>query len=145
MRWQTACAVVVLGTGPMALAQPIFTADNLDEAMKGIGRQFGLVTAAITSKDFDTAKVRVARAREQLSPTTSFWKNNEREDAIRMVRDATARLDDLDSVLSAITIDPAAADAAAREVATACQACHTVYREQDPTTDTFRLKPGSLE
>ena len=129
----------------MVLAQPIFTSDNLDEAMKGVGRQFAAVTTAIASKDFDTAKVRVARAREQLSPTTSFWRNNEREDAVRMVRDATAKLDDLDSVLSEVTIDAAASAAAARQVAAACQACHSVYREQDPTTNTFRLKPGSLE
>ena len=48
----------------MALAQPIFTADNLDEAMKGVGRQFGLVTAAITSKGLRYGKgTRGTRAR----------------------------------------------------------------------------------
>ena len=62
-----------------------------------------------------------------------------------MVRDATGRVDDLDSVLSAITIDADAVTAAARQVDAACQAYHSVYRERDPNTNTFRLKPGPVE
>ena len=71
--------------------------------------------------DFEEAKVRVTRAREQLSPTITFWRKNERDDAIGMVRAATGRLDDLDVVLSELTIDPAAVSAALSAVDTACQ------------------------
>ena len=51
----------------------------------------------------------------------------------------------LDAVLSAETIDPAAVTALAGKVDIACQACHAVYREQDPVTNEYRLKPGSVQ
>ena len=123
---------------------PLFTAENLDEAMKGVGRQFSLLTRMVEAADFEEAKVRVTRAREQLSPTIVFWRKNAREDAIAMVRDATGRLDDLDAALSELTVDPAAVGTALASVDAACQACHATYREPDPASaDTFRLKSWS--
>ena len=104
MRWPTVCVVIVWG-GVVALAQPLFSADDLDDAMKGIGRQFELVNRTIAAGDFEAAKVRVTRAREQLSPTISFWRNHERDDAVTMVRAATRSLDSLDRALSEPTID----------------------------------------
>ena len=54
-------------------------------------------------------------------------------------------MDDLDALLSAETIDPAAVTALACNVDIACEACHAVYREQDPVTNEYRLKPGSVQ
>jgi cytochrome c556 len=141
-----AVALLVLCTGSTGLAQRvIFTLDDLDKAMKTVGQTFGLVTTMIASKDFAAAKVQVARSRDQLARTISFWRNKEKEDAVKMVRDAVAKLDVLDNALSANTVDASAVTAAARQVGAACEACHAVYREQDPATKTFRLKPGLLE
>ena len=84
----------------------------------------------------------MTRAREQLSPTISFWRNHQRDDAVAMVRAATRGLDDLDAALSEITIDADAATAAAGAVNAACEACHATYREHDSASDTFRLKSG---
>lgn len=143
MRWLT---VWVGALAPVVvLAQPLFTADDLDDAMKGVGRQFALVNQTIASSDFEGAKVRVTRAREQLSPTISFWRNHQRDDAVAMVRAATRSLDNLDAALSEPSVDSAAVVAAAEIVKAACEACHGVYRERDPSTDTFRLKPGAVE
>ena len=123
---------------------PLFTAENLDEAMKGVGRQFALLTRMIEAGDFEEAKVRVTRAREQVSPTITFWRKNAREDAVGMVRAATRSLDDLDTELSELTVDPAAVSAALETVDAACQACHATYREPDPGGDeAFRLKRWS--
>ena len=144
MRWPTVCVVIVWG-GVVALAQPLFSADDLDDAMKGIGRQFELVNRTIAAGDFEAAKVRVTRAREQLSPTISFWRNHERDDAVTMVRAATRSLDSLDRALSEPTIDADEVAAAAGAVGAACEACHAVYRERDPSADAFRLKPGAVE
>ena len=120
---------------------PLFTAENLDEAMKGVGRQFSLLTRMVEAGDFEEAKVRVTRAREQLSPTIVFWRKNAREDAIGMVRAATRSLDDLDGELSEPTVDAAAVGTALAEVDAACQACHDTYREPDPAgAEAFRLK-----
>ena len=142
-------AAAVLCTGMAAQAQdqdyPLFTANDLDEAMKGVGRQFSLLTRMVDASDFEEAKVRVTRAREQLSPTIVFWRKNSRDDAIGMVRDATRRLDDLDAALSEPAVDAAAVGAALQAVDTACQACHATYREPDPAAaEAFRLKrwPG---
>ena len=148
MRYLTLTAAVVLCLVGVAPAQdqvyPLYSADDLDEAMKGVGRQFSLLTRMVEAGDFEAAKVRVTRAREQLSPTVVFWRKNSRDDAIGMVRDATRRLDALDVALSELTVDPAAVGAALKAVGAACQACHASYREPDPAAaDTFRLKRWS--
>jgi cytochrome c556 len=139
MRWLRVWAWV-LCAGSAGLAQVVFTVDDLDKAMKAVGRNVGLANAAIGSKDFEGAKVRVARAREQLSPTVSFWTNEKKADAVKLVRAATARLDALDRALSANPVDASAVAGAAMELDAACQACHAVYREQDAATKMFRLK-----
>jgi cytochrome c556 len=139
MRWLRVCAWV-LCAGSAGLAQVVFTVDDLDKAMKAVGRNVGLANAAIVSKDFEGAKVRVARAREQLSPTVSFWTNEKKADAVKLVRAATTRLDALDRALSANPVDASAVAGAAMELDAACQACHAVYREQDAATKTFRLR-----
>jgi cytochrome c556 len=131
-------AVWALCAGTAGLAQVVFTLDDLDRAMKTVGRNIDLAKQAIAAKDFETAKVRVTRAREQLSPTLAFWRNEKQSDAQKMVRAATARLDDLDSALSASPVDPGKVATAAAGVDAGCQACHTMYREEDPVTKTFR-------
>ena len=144
MRYLAAAMVLCTGAAVLAQDYPLFSGDDLDEAMKGVGRQFSLLTRMVEVGDFEEAKVRVTRAREQLSPTITFWRKNDRDDAVGMVRDATGRLDDLDVVLSELTIDPAAVSAALSAVDAACQTCHAAYREPDPTAaDTFRLRRWS--
>ena len=139
MRRLTVCGWV-LCVASAGLAQVVFSVDDLDKAMKAVGRNVALANAAIVAKDFEGAKVRVARAREQLSPTVSFWTNEKKPDAVKLVRAATAKLDALDRALSANPVDASAVGVAATELDAACQACHAVYREQDPATKTFRLK-----
>ena len=68
MRWPIVCAGL-FGASVLVLAQPLFTADDLDDSMKGVGRQFELVNWAVSAGDYEGAKVRVTRAREQLSAT----------------------------------------------------------------------------
>lgn len=142
-----ATALVLCMVGALSAQDPvypIYSGDDLDEAMKGVGRQFSLLTRMVEAGDFEEAKVRVTRAREQLSPTVVFWRKNGRDDAIGMVRDATRRLDQLDESLSELTVDPAAVGAALTAVDAACQACHATYREADPAAaDSFRLKRWS--
>ena len=66
MRWLTVCAWV-LWAGSAGLAQVFFNVDDLDKAMKAVGRNVALANAAIVSKDFDGAKVRVARALQRVA------------------------------------------------------------------------------
>ena len=121
-------------------AQAVVTAGDLDRAMASVGRNVTLAGTAIEAKDYNVAKERVARAREQLSPTFAFWEHAKKTDAQRLVRDAAARLDDLDLALSREPVEATGIAQAKRAVDASCQACHSLYREQDPATNRFRLK-----
>lgn len=121
-------------------AQPVFTPEDLERAMKAVGRYIELTHSAIGAGDFETAKTRVARMRNQLSPTVAFWRNNKEADGVKLLRDAIAALDELDVSLSSESMNRAAVGAAAKKVDAACQRCHAVYREQDPKTKTFAVK-----
>jgi len=124
---------------------PIFTPENLVSTMKLVGRNFAAVNAAISKSDFETAKAQLARSRELLAVTSTFWRDRHKDDARQILKDALTKMDQLDDALSAEKIDGAQAAAVAKQVGAACQACHAVYREQDPKTRAFRLKAGSVE
>lgn len=124
---------------------PIFTPDHFSATMKTVGQNFGGVSQAVTAGDFENAKSRAIRAREQLATTVTFWRKNKKDDAVAMLRTATQRLDELDNVLSKTPIDKDAAAGAVKQVGAACQACHGVYREQDPTTKAFKFKSNALQ
>jgi cytochrome c556 len=149
-RWRPAAIVctAIVATAQIIAAQthyPIFTADNFVTTMKTVGRNFNGVNQSISKSDFETAKAQLVRSREQLAITITFWRDRQKEDAIRMLKDSLAKMDALDTALSAEQIDAAAVGAKVKEISGACQACHTEYREQDPATKAYRLKAGLTE
>jgi hypothetical protein len=144
----TLAAVIVftIGAGSFATAQthyPVFTLDNFVTTMKTVGRNFTGVNQAVANGDFDTAKAQLARSREQLAITITYWRDRQKDDAITMLKSALTKMDALDTALSSESIDASAAAASAKQVADACQACHSVYREQDPATKGYRIKRSS--
>jgi cytochrome c556 len=122
---------------------PIFTLENFVTTMKTVGRNFTGVNQSVAKGDFETAKAQLARSREQLAITITYWRDRQKDDAIGMLKDSLTKMDALDAMLSSETVDEKAAASGAQQVADACQACHSVYREQDPATKTYRIK-GSL-
>lgn len=137
---------VALGSS-FATAQkpyPIFTRDHLGATMTTLGPNVSAATASLLAGDHESAKAQFIRSREQLATTITFWRDHGREDAIGLLRATLSKMDDLDTALSAETVDEAAATGFARDIGGACQACHDVYREQDPITSEYRLKPGSV-
>lgn len=137
--------VLVLGGSGMTSAQFVFTADDLERGMRIAGRNMRLADTAIEAKDYAGAKERIARAREQVSPTAGYWKRTPHQDAQKLVRAATVKLDDLDAALSTDPVDAARVREARLAVDAACQACHAIHREQDPATKAFRIKPSSAQ
>ena len=123
---------------------PIFTLKDFVTTMKTVGVNVERANTSIGNNDFATAKELITRSREQLAISIVFWRNNGKEDAIRMLSDTLTKMDDLDAALSGKNVDAAAVGALAQQVGTACQSCHAVYRDQDPTTKAYRLKPGSV-
>ena len=122
---------------------PEYTADHLAGTMETVGPNFDAGVRALDAADYAAAKERFVRAREQLATTVTFWRQRDREDAMQWVRDAVTKLDGLDTALSQESVDGTAAARQAREIETTCNACHATYREQDPATGEYRLKPGA--
>jgi cytochrome c556 len=125
-------------------AYPIFPIEEFVRMMKSVGANWERTTASIGKGDFAESKRRLTRSREQLAVTITFWRDHKKDDAVRMLRGALASMDDLDEVLSTETVDAVAAAARARQVTGACEACHALYRDQDPVTKAYRVKPGAL-
>lgn len=141
----TTVAIAAVSSARAQTQYPIFTHDHFEGMMKTLGPNLAGVNASLTDDDFDTAKARLVLVRQQLATTITFWRDHERDDAIGFLRAAIGKVDTLDDALSEETVDSAVVSATAAEIAVACQACHDVYREQDPATGEYRLKPGSVD
>ena len=124
---------------------PIFTAEHFVAAMKTAGQAFAAVTASIGRNEFEDSKSYLAISRDRLATTITFWRDRKKDDAIGMLRDTVMRMDELDVALSAAKIEHAAVAARVEQVGAACQACHAIYREQDPVTKVYKLKVGTAE
>ena len=124
---------------------PIFTAEHFVSAMKTVGQAFAAVNASLGRNEFEDSKSYLAISRDRLATTITFWRDRKKNDAIKMLRDTVSEMDDLDVALSADKIDPAAVAARVKEVGAACQACHAIYREQDPVTKVYKMKTSTAE
>ncbi len=136
---------IALAVGNTAAAQKKnpyrnYTEEKFVENMQAAGRNYAAVTDLVAGADYESAKAQLTRAREQLAITITFWRDRQKDDAVRMLRDALNGMDGLDAALGAGSVDSAALKAASARVDAACSACHAVYREQDPATKAYRLK-----
>jgi len=117
-----------------------YTEEKFVENMQSAGRNYAAVTDLVAGGDYESAKAQLTRAREQLAITITFWRDRQNDAAVRMLREALTGMDGLDAALGGASVDPAAVKAASGRVNAACNACHAVYREQDPATKAYRLK-----
>lgn len=143
-----ACAWVMGSAGSVLNAQeqkpyPIFTLDHFVANMKTVGQAFAAVNASLARSEFEDSKAYLAITRDRLATTITFWRDRKKDDAVKMLRDALTKMDELDAALSVEKIDPTDVGARAKQVGAACGACHAIYREQDPNTKAYRLKTGN--
>ncbi len=138
-------AIASPGSAQEKKPYPIFTYEQYVAAMKTIGQAFNAVTASLSRNEIEDAKAYLAISRDRLATTIVFWRDRKKDDAVRMLRDNLAKLDELDAALSVERVNRAGVDAMASQVTASCQNCHNVYRDQDPVTKAYRLKPGSAE
>ena len=122
---------------------PVYNEYHLDRTMKLVGRNFPGARDALARGDFDTAKALFTRTREQVAVSISYWRHNERDDGVRMLRAVLDGLDTLDAALSRPPVDEAATAELAAAADAACQACHAVYRTQDPATGEYAVNLAS--
>jgi cytochrome c556 len=145
----TGSLLVGMAASPGTLAQKNpyrnYTEEKFVQNMQTAGRNYAAVTDLLAKMDYESAKAQLTRAREQLAITTTFWRDKKKDNALRLLRDALDRTDDLDAALSEEQVNPPAIAAASQRLGAACQACHALYRVQDPATKAYRLKPGSVQ
>jgi cytochrome c556 len=138
-----AAAVCVIGGVAVLVAQgAVTTAEDLDKVMKKAGA-FRQVDKAVQSNNAADAKAQLALVKAAVADSQSFWVTHKKDDAVKMNKESLAKLDALEQVLSAPTLDVAAATAAFKEAGGACRSCHQQYRVEDEKNQ-YHLKPGSV-
>ena len=139
-----ASLLVVVAASGVAIAQKNpyrnYTEEKFVQNMQTAGRNYAAVTDLLARNDNESAKAQLTRAREQLAITVTFWRDRKKNDALELLKNALDSTDDLDAALSAESVQPSVVRASSQRLAAACEACHAVYREQDPGTRAFRIK-----
>jgi cytochrome c556 len=144
MRRFIVCAgVMVVMLGVMVMAQgKIATVEEYAKLMKSNAQANGAMNKAVNSGAFADARMQVATLRQNFMTLQPFWAQRKKDDAVAIVKDGLSRLDALDKMLGAATVDQAAATMAAKEFGgNTCGACHKLYREGDNQTG-FKFKEG---
>ena len=131
------------GTVLMAAGEKAKTAQDMDAAMKKVGKTQQDLNKAINAMAYADAKKSVEILKTTLTDAENFWAVNKKADAQQFSKDVLAKLDVLEKTLSDKAPDQAKATAAYRDAATTCNSCHKVYRGVDANNQ-FIIKPGTV-
>lgn len=135
--------VVAIGVSVSAQVT-LTTVEDYAKAMKANAQAAGAMNKAIGSGAYADARTQVAALRVNFMALQQFWTEKKKDDAVAIVKDGLTRLDALDKMIAAPTVDQMAAQAAAKEFGgSTCGACHKLYREGDAQSG-FRFKAGVL-
>lgn len=146
MRRFFVCATVLMAIlGAVVTAQSkITTVEEYATVMKSNAQANGASNKAIGSMAYADARTQIATLRQNLTMLQGYWAEKKKDDAVGILKDGMTRLDALDKMLSAGTVDQMAAQAAAKEFGgNVCGACHKLYREGDNQTG-FKFKAGVI-
>ena len=141
LTYTTAMLVALAGT--VAVAQKATNPGELEAAMKRVSAANAGVGKGIKSEAYADAKTSVAAVKAALMDAENFWVMNKKDDAVKLSKDAIAKVSAVEAAVSAATPDQEAAFAAFKEVGAACTACHMQYRVQNEDK-TYSLKPGTI-
>jgi len=137
-----AAALIALAGAAIAQGKIATLADHV-ALMKSNAQANGGLNKAVGSGDFATARMQVTTLRQNLTTLQTFWMEKKNADAVKVVKEGLGRLDALDTMLGAGTVDQVAAQAAAKEFGgMTCGACHKMLREGDAQTG-FRFQAAA--
>ena len=143
LAWTIPAVMAVLGVVVVAQAK-LTTAEDYTALMKANAQAVAAMNKAIGSAAYADARTQVATLRQNFMALQGFWVDKKKDDAQAVVKDGLSRLDALDKLLSAPTVDQMTAQAEAKQFGgNACGACHKLYREGDAQSG-FRFKAGVL-
>ena len=125
-------------------AQAPLTVDDFPKLMKANAQAAGAMNKAIGSGAYGDARTQVITLRQNFTALQAFFASRKKDDAGAILKDGLTRLDALDKLLGAATVDQMAAQAAAKEFGgNTCGACHKLYREGDAQSG-FKFKAGAI-
>ncbi len=127
-------SAVVTGHG-----QRINSPDEYRQAMKTVGTAVNAGGKSIDSGAYTDAKAPLVLARQSLASSVPFWSEKKIENAVKLTRESVRKLDDLDTALSAQTVDGSAVSKVVSSLLETCNACHAAYREGDSKSG-YRIK-----
>lgn len=144
MRRVSMCVAVLAmaWASTVGYAQGLKNEDDFAKCMKAIGGFVGAANKALQSGSLADAKAEVTKAKQYMGAIEAFFKEKRKADPQGLAAAAIVKLGALETALGGT--DPAVAGAAFKEAGATCGACHTKYREQDPTTKAFSIKAGTL-
>jgi cytochrome c556 len=146
LRFKLYAGALLVGVwaGSLALsAQKVTTPEELDKVMKKAGPAIQGTGKAIASGNYADAKAQLATLKTAISDSREFWVTHKKEDALKFNSDTMAKIEAVEKLISAPTVDPAAATAAVKEIGAACRSCHEPYRARDAENN-YIIKPGSV-
>ena len=142
LKW-TLAVTVVLVVGVTAQAK--MTLEEHAKIMKANAQAAGAMNKAIAGASYSDARTQLATLRTNFMTLQGMWSSVKKDDAVAIVKDGLSRLDALDKMISAATVDQMAAQAAVKEFQGAtCGACHKAYREGDGKNTPYSFKAGVL-
>ena len=140
--WMAVLALVWV-SAVIASAQAKPTLEQLDRVMKKDGPAQQALVKAIVAGNQAAAKQNLAVLLQGIAEAQTFWVANKRTDAMGFTKTVLQKLDGIDKLLSAPTMDSTAALAAVQDLNKSCTDCHKVYRTTDDD-GRYILKPGSV-
>jgi cytochrome c556 len=140
--WVSVLAMVWL-LAAVGAAQGKPTLEQLDRIMKKDGPAQQALVKAIVAGNQAAAKQNLVTLQQGIAEAQTFWVANKRTDAVQFTRTVLRKLDGLDKLLSAPTLDSMAALEAVKDLNQSCTDCHKVYRTTDED-GRYILKPGSV-
>ena len=117
--------------------------EQLDRVMKKDGPAQQALVKALVSGNQAVAKTNLATLKSGIIEAQAFWVTNKRTDAVDFTKAVLKKLDDLDKLISAPTLDSTIALAAVQDLNKSCTECHKIYRTTDDD-GRYILKPGSV-
>ena len=136
-------SAMVWASAVIASAQAKPTLEQLDRVMKKDGPAQQALVKSIVAGNQAAAKQNLAVLQQGIAEAQTFWVANKRTDAIGFTKTVLQKLDGIDKLLSAPSMDSTAALAAVQDLNKSCTECHKVYRTTDDD-GRYILKPGSV-
>ena len=127
----------------VAAAQGKPSLEQLDRVMKKDGPAQQALVKALVAGNQAAAKQNLLTLQQGIAEAQTFWVANKRTDAVEFTKTVLKKLDGLDKLVSAPTLDSTAALTAVQDLNRSCTDCHKAYRSTDDD-GRYILKPGSV-